>query len=47
MIFPEKYGGAGLGYVEYVTVIEELSRVDGSVGPDRRGAQFALHQPHL
>ncbi len=32
IIFPEKYGGAGLGYVEYVIAIEELSRVDGSVG---------------
>jgi len=32
VIFPEEYGGAGLGYIEYVTVIEELSRVDGSVG---------------
>ncbi|HVS20563.1 MAG TPA: acyl-CoA dehydrogenase [Pyrinomonadaceae bacterium] len=32
VIFPEAYGGAGLGYVEYATVIEELSRVDGSVG---------------
>jgi alkylation response protein AidB-like acyl-CoA dehydrogenase len=32
VLFPEQYGGAGLGYVEYVTVIEELSRVDGSVG---------------
>ncbi len=29
--FPVDYGGAGLGYVEYVTVIEELARVDGSV----------------
>ena len=32
VIFPEKYGGAGLGYVEYAIVIEELSRVDGSIG---------------
>jgi alkylation response protein AidB-like acyl-CoA dehydrogenase len=32
IIFPEKYGGAGLGYIEYVVAIEELSRVDGSVG---------------
>jgi alkylation response protein AidB-like acyl-CoA dehydrogenase len=32
VIFPEQYGGAGLGYIEYVTVIEELSRVDGSIG---------------
>jgi len=31
-IFPAEYGGAGMGYVEYVTGIEELSRVDGSVG---------------
>ena len=32
VIFPEEYGGAGLGYIEYVSVIEELSRVDGSIG---------------
>src|SRR6058998_4266901 len=32
IIIPEEYGGAGLGYVEYVLVVEELSRVDGSVG---------------
>ena len=32
IIFPEEYGGAGLGYVEYVIAVEELSRVDGSVG---------------
>jgi alkylation response protein AidB-like acyl-CoA dehydrogenase len=31
-IFPEEYSGAGLGYVEYAIIIEELSRVDGSVG---------------
>ena len=30
--FPAEYGGAGMGYVEYVTAIDELSRVDGSVG---------------
>src|SRR5215510_8393327 len=29
---PFEYGGAGLGYREYATVIQELSRVDGSVG---------------
>jgi len=32
IIFPPEIGGAGMGYVEYVTAIEELSRVDGSVG---------------
>ncbi len=31
-IFPVEYGGAGMGYIEYVIAIEELSRVDGSVG---------------
>jgi hypothetical protein len=31
-IFPESVGGAGLGYIEYSIIIEELSRVDGSVG---------------
>jgi alkylation response protein AidB-like acyl-CoA dehydrogenase len=32
VIFPLEYGGAGLGYVDYVLAIEELSAVDGSVG---------------
>jgi alkylation response protein AidB-like acyl-CoA dehydrogenase len=32
IIFPEEYGGAGLGYVEYVLVVTELSKVDPSVG---------------
>jgi len=31
-LFPPGYGGAGLDYVSYVLVVEELSRVDGSVG---------------
>ena len=31
-VFPSEYAGAGMGYVEYVIAIEELSRVDGSVG---------------
>jgi alkylation response protein AidB-like acyl-CoA dehydrogenase len=32
VIFPVEYGGSGLGYVDYVLAIEELSAVDGSVG---------------
>lgn len=32
IIFPEEYGGAGMGYVEYVLIITELSRIDPSVG---------------
>jgi len=31
VIFPEEYGGAGMGYIEYATIIEEIARVDGSV----------------
>jgi alkylation response protein AidB-like acyl-CoA dehydrogenase len=30
-IFPEELGGAGLGYIDYAIVIEELARVDPSV----------------
>src|SRR3954465_16093237 len=33
VLFPEEYGGAGMGYVEYATIIEELGRVCGSGGP--------------
>jgi alkylation response protein AidB-like acyl-CoA dehydrogenase len=32
VIIPQQYGGAGLGYVDYVLCIEELSAVDGSIG---------------
>lgn len=32
MIIPEEYGGAGLGYEEYVAAIVELTKVDPSVG---------------
>lgn len=30
-IFPEELGGAGLGYIDYSIIIEELARVDPSV----------------
>ncbi len=32
VLFPEEYGGAGMGYIEYATIIEEIGRVCGSVG---------------
>ncbi|MBV9343050.1 MAG: acyl-CoA dehydrogenase family protein [Acidobacteria bacterium] len=32
VIFPAELGGAAMGYIDYVTAIEELSRVDGSIG---------------
>jgi alkylation response protein AidB-like acyl-CoA dehydrogenase len=32
VLVPEQYGGAGLSYFEYKAVIEEISKVDGSIG---------------
>ncbi len=32
VLVPEKYQGAGLGYQEYITVIEEIAKVCGSIG---------------
>ncbi|SMO74562.1 acyl-CoA dehydrogenase [Solitalea koreensis] len=32
VLVPEEYGGAGLGYFEYVAIIEEIAKVCGSVG---------------
>jgi len=32
VLIPEEYGGAGLGYVEYAVILEEISAADGGVG---------------
>ena len=32
VLVPENYGGSGLGYFEYITVISEIARVCGSIG---------------
>ena len=32
ILVPEIYGGAGLGYFEYTAIIEEISKVDPSIG---------------
>ena len=32
VLVPEQYGGSGFSYTEYVTAIEELSKIDPSVG---------------
>ena len=32
VIFPEEYSGAGMGYIEYALVVEEISAVDPSMG---------------
>jgi alkylation response protein AidB-like acyl-CoA dehydrogenase len=32
VLVPEEYGGSGMGYNEYISVIEEVSKVCGSIG---------------
>jgi alkylation response protein AidB-like acyl-CoA dehydrogenase len=32
VLVPEEYGGSGLGYIEYKTIIEEIAKVCGSIG---------------
>jgi alkylation response protein AidB-like acyl-CoA dehydrogenase len=32
VLVPETYGGSGLGYQEYITIIEEIAKVCGSIG---------------
>ncbi len=32
VLVPEQYGGAGLGYQEYITIIDEIAQVCGSIG---------------
>lgn len=32
VLVPEQYGGSGLGYLEYVTVISEIAKICGGIG---------------
>jgi alkylation response protein AidB-like acyl-CoA dehydrogenase len=32
LLVPEQYGGSGMGYLEYVTALVEISKIDGSIG---------------
>jgi alkylation response protein AidB-like acyl-CoA dehydrogenase len=32
VLVPEKYNGSGFGYLEYITAISEISKIDGSIG---------------
>jgi len=32
VVVPEEYGGAGLGYMEYVAILEEIGAADGAIG---------------
>lgn len=38
MFLPEKYGGVGLGYLEYIVAVEEIAKIDGS-----QAATLAAH----
>ena len=45
-LVPEEYGGAGMGYIEYATIIEEIARVDGAVALSI-AAHNSLGEGHL
>ena len=32
ILVPDKYNGAGFGYLEYITALVEISKIDGSIG---------------
>ena len=32
ILVPEEYGGSGLGYHEYITIVDEISQVDPAIG---------------
>ena len=32
VLVPEEYGGSGLGYFEYITIVSEIAQVCGSIG---------------
>src|SRR5688572_23118281 len=32
ILVPEQYGGSGFSYLEYVTAIAEISKIDGAIG---------------
>ena len=32
VLVPEEYGGVGLGYQEYITILDEISKICGSIG---------------
>ena len=44
---PEEYGGAGLSYIDYVNVIEELGCHRQRLRPQRGRAQLPRQRPHL
>jgi alkylation response protein AidB-like acyl-CoA dehydrogenase len=32
VLVPQEYGGSGFGYLEYITAVSEISRIDGAIG---------------
>ena len=47
VLIPEEYGGAGMGYIEYATIIEELARVDPFDRSCHSRTQLAWGGTHL
>ena len=47
VVIPEDFGGAGLGYVDYVTILEEIGAADGVDRALGGGPQLAVHQSSL
>ena len=43
---PEQYGGSGFGYFEYVTVIEEIAKVCGSIGLSVAAHNSLVHRAY-
>ena len=40
VLIPAEYGGSGLSYFEYITVVSEIAKVCGSIG-------FFMHKSYL
>jgi alkylation response protein AidB-like acyl-CoA dehydrogenase len=43
VLVPEELGGSGLGYHEYITIIEEISKVDPSIGLSVAAHNFVVY----
>ena len=46
VLVPEEYGGAGFGYLEYITAISEISKNRWVNWTFDGGSQFFMHQSH-
>ena len=46
VLVPEQYGGAGLSYFEYKTIIEEIAKVCGSIGLSVAAHNSLVHRSY-